>query len=129
MTPLYKFLASKIQARANCAANLKTHREWYERHNEDIEAAVKRYMPSGSGFDSGTTLDAESTAEKLVFNTSFHHMDQNGFYTTWTEHRVTVRPSLIFGFTIKISGPNRNAIKELIAQSFEMALNVDTDSK
>ena len=128
MMPLYKFLANKIHARENCAKKMETHRERYDRHSEDIEAAVKRYLPSGGGFDSGTHLDDASNCEKLVFNTSYHHMDENG-NSEWTAHRVTVRSSLLFGFVLKISGPNRNDIKNYLAQVFDAALNTDTDSK
>jgi hypothetical protein len=83
-------------------------------------------MPSGSGFDSGTTLDLDAShADKLVFQTSFHHMDENGYYDGWTEHTVTVTPSLRDRYHIRISGRNRNDIKEMIHQSFDVALETD----
>lgn len=128
MTPLYKFLANKSHARENCAKTMETHSEWYDRHSEDIEAAVKRYLPRGSGFDNGTHFEGFKNG-RLIFNTAYHHMDQSGGYDGWTEHRVTVRPSLLFGFVLRISGPNRNNIKDLIAQAFDAALNTDTDTQ
>lgn len=92
-----------------------------EGYAEDI---VKRYMPSGSGFDSGTKIDIDrSTAEKLVFTTSFHHMNDGGFYDGWTEHTVTVRPSLVLGETLTISGRDRSDVKEFIHQVFQSALS------
>ena len=119
---LYQELASRIQARLNCAESGNV--EWFEKHEARIEELVKNYMPSGSGFDCGTKIDLDkSTPEKLVFYTDFHHMNEVGYYDGWTEHRITVRPSLAFGFTLTISGKNRNEIKDYIHQAFDCALN------
>jgi hypothetical protein len=50
-------------------------------------------------------------------------MNQHGFYTGWTEHVVTVLPSLQYGFTLKISGRNHRGIKDYISEVFYDALN------
>jgi hypothetical protein len=87
---------------------------------------ISEYLPSGSGFDSGTSIDVEKTTEeKLVFSTAFHHMNDLGYYVGWTEHRVTVRPSF-YGFDIKVSGRNRNDIKDHIAECFDYVLSEAT---
>ena len=119
---LYQELASRIQARLNCAESGNV--EWFEKHEARIEELVKNYMPSGSGFDCGTKIDLDkSTPEKLVFYTDFHHMNEAGYYDGWTEHRITVRPSLQHYFTLTISGRNRNEIKDYIHQAFDCALD------
>lgn len=119
---LYRELASLVRARLNCEET--GNREWFQKHEERIEELVKNYMPSGSGFDCGTKIDLDkSTPEKLVFYTDFHHMNEVGYYDGWTEHRITVRPSLAFGFTLTISGNNRNEIKDYIHQAFDCALD------
>lgn len=90
-----------------------------------ITALCKEFMPSGSGFDCGTSFDMNaSTINKLVFVTSFHHMSEHGTYTNWTEHNVTVTPSFIGGFDIKVSGRNHNNIKDYIGDTFHTALSV-----
>jgi len=82
----------------------------------------EQFYPSGGGFDDGTTLDCNrSTAEKLVFDTSFHHMNKYGFYDGWTYHTVIVRPQFV-GFKITISGRDRNDIKDDIFELFDLAL-------
>ena len=117
MKPLYQILANKLAAYHNCLAVNNT--EWANKHEDKIEELVKEYMPSGSGFDNGTIFDFEnSTGEKLVFNTSFHHMNNNGFYDGWTEHKVIVRPSLMHGFTLRITGRNKREIKQYIHECF-----------
>jgi len=119
---LYRKLASLVQAHINC--EISGNKEWFEKHEARIEELVKNYMPSGSGFDCGTKIDLDkSTPEKLVFYTDFHHMNEVGYYDGWTEHRITVRPSLAFGFTLTISGKNRNEIKDYIHQAFDCALD------
>lgn len=119
---LYQELASLVIARKNCLQGNNT--EWFEKHTEEIEKLVSEHMPSGGGFDSGTKLDLYSSIEdKLVFKTAYHHMAENGMYDGWTNHAVTVTPSLAFGFNIKISGKDRNQIKEYIAECFQWSLN------
>ena len=108
---LYSELASLLIARRNCAQSNNT--EWFERHSDTIEDLVDTYMPRGSGFDRGTKLDVDAShANKLIFNTSYHHMDEMGGYDGWTEHTITVTPSLTHRFHVRISGRNRNNIKD-----------------
>lgn len=123
-TPLYRRLASLLQAARNCDA--AKNAEWAARHRNTIRDLVKQHMPEGSGFDSGTELDEDaSTPEKLVFTTSFHHMNDGGMYDGWTEHKVTVTPSLAFGYELRVSGRDRNGIKDYIAETFGHALDTE----
>lgn len=120
---LYSELASKVDARKRCA---DSKNEWLDKLTESIESLVKQHMPHGSGFDSGTTIDLDAShGDKLVFHTSFHHMNDAGYYDGWTEHTVTVTPSLQHKYLIRISGRNRNEIKDLIHESFNVALSTD----
>ena len=114
---LFTRMASLLQAMQNCE---KTgNEEWRLRHADRLAKLCREHLPSGSGFDSGTSLDVVvSTAEKLVFHTSFHHMDSNGFYDGWSEHAVTVRASLQHGIDVTVFGRDRNEIKEYIASCF-----------
>lgn len=121
---LYSELAAAVDARCHCAST--PNNEWLDKHTERIEKLVKQHMPHGSGFDSGTTLDLDAShGDKLVFRTSFHHMNENGYYDGWTEHAITVTPSLQFGYRIRVSGRNRNEIKDMIHESFDVALRTD----
>lgn len=89
-------------------------------YKEEIKLLCKLHAPSGSGFDRGTSFDFErSKPDHLVFETHFHHMDDNGSYTCWTRHPVTVRPSFIWGVEIIVNGRNHNNIKDYIAEVFQ----------
>lgn len=127
---LYERLARTMGAIENCKTNPIPEsivKEWLVKYHDSLAALVKEYMPSGSGFDNGTRLGETSTSEKLVFTTSFHHMNE-GMYDGWTEHTVTVKASLAFGFDITVSGRNRNGIKEHIADCFYEALITEVES-
>jgi len=124
---LYKLLASTVQARLNCLKKEKhtdAAHKWTERHTDTIETLVKNFMPSGSGIDAGTKIDLDqSTGDKLVFHFGFHHMNENGMYDGWTDHKLTVTPSLQFGISLSISGRNRNDIKDYLHETYSCALN------
>lgn len=121
--PLYRAIAEKLQAIESCRKSGNT--DWESRHGDAIEELVKAHMPSGSGFDNGTTLDmTASTPDKLVFQTAFHHMHESGMYDGWTDHSVTIKASLASGFDMRIGGRDRNDIKDYIAECFSQALEI-----
>jgi len=96
--------------------------EWVKRHRSALEDLASR-LPSGSGFDAGTTIDTErSKTDRIVLATSFHHMDEHGCYEGWSEHEIIVTPSLTSGFDLRVTGRNRNDIKEYIGEVFHSAL-------
>jgi hypothetical protein len=127
MPKLYQRLASLVVAIENCRTS--GNAEWERRHKETLSDLVRAHLPHGSGFDNGTTIDlARSGENRLAFSTSFHHMNDNGFYDGWTEHDVVVVPSLAFGFTLKITGRDRRQIKDYIHDAFSEALSMDVEA-
>lgn len=111
-------IATRLQTLINLRKQAEAKFELVQRNVEEIETLVKNFMPSGSGFDNGTWLDFDrSTPSKLVFITSFHHMNDAGMYDGWTEHNVTL-VAAFDGMEMKVSGRNRNDIKDYIADCF-----------
>lgn len=106
-----------------------------ERLNEDhparavwaelLDTVCKEYLPSGSGFNAGAKL-GYATRRKVAFLTSFHHMNEHGYYDGWAEHVVTVHAEFD-GIAITVSGRNRNAIKDHISETFHCALTQPCD--
>jgi len=124
---LFATFASLVDARLRCEQT--NNDEWFHNHTARITELLDE-MPSGSGFDSGTKLDFDaSNADRLVFITAFHHMNDGGYYDGWTEHNVIVTPSLIHGFNLKVTGRDRNQIKEYIHEMFANALNEETPAQ
>lgn len=128
--PLYRCIARWFVAWQNCIAREAdparkgpANLDWARRHRERVDALIKNHMPSGGGFDNGTRFDwKESKPDRLVFETAFHHMNENGMYNGWSEHTVIVTPSLGFDFEVRVTGKDRNDIKDEIAQVFHDAL-------
>lgn len=124
---LYVSLAQIVQAIQNCEKS--NNREWLQKHKDNLAAKVKEFMPSGLGFDAGTELplSLNDDPNRLVFLTSYHHMDEHGYYTGWSEHKVIVKPSLTSGFDLRITGRDRHQIKDYIRDVFNEALNNEVD--
>jgi hypothetical protein len=51
-------------------------------------------------------------------------MDEHGCYDGWTHHKVIVKASLWAGIDIRVTGRDRNQIKEYIAEQFNSLASV-----
>lgn len=128
---VYRAIASSLDAMRSCERDHELPgrghlSEWIPRHQERAEKLTEKYMPSGSGIDAGTELlVGECKNDKLVFQTGFHHMNDNGYYNEWTEHTVIVTPSLIHTLNIRITGPNQDNIKSYLYDVFYDALTAE----
>jgi hypothetical protein len=122
---LYTAIASALVARENCreSGNDVWAKIWEERL-----ARYDSMLPGGSGFDNGSVVvKADSGDTKIVIATAYHHMDEVGGYTEWTDHHVTIKPNLVHGITVHVGGRNINDIKDYIGEVFETALTADID--
>jgi hypothetical protein len=137
MKKLYVALAQIVQAYHACVKS--GNHEWQVKHAERLGKLVHEHMPSGSGIDTGTSLNLDkssaggrtangrTTDEKLVFETSYHHMNEHGVYICWTDHTITVTASLSFGISIRIGGRNRNETKDYLYEVFHAALMTEVE--
>lgn len=114
---LIEAIVSTAIALENCKRS--NNEEWIEKHNETLKR-LTNYLPSGSGVDSGTTIESIS-ATKVVFACGYHHMNDAGYYDGWTHHKITAT-STFQGLALKVSGPDRNNIKESLADLFHNCL-------
>lgn len=111
-------VARVLDAKKRCE---KEGNEWAEKHAETLEWLNKQFFPSGSGIDSGTELwEPNCTADKLVLFCSYHHMNDNGMYDGWTEHKIIITPDW-GGINVKVTGRDRNNIKDYLIGVFECA--------
>lgn len=98
---IYQKIANALCAIDNClkSGNDDARHAW-----EDVLQQIENELPHGSGFDCGTTINrGKSARDKIVLDTSFHHMDENGMYCGWSEMTVTVCASLAFDIDVKIN--------------------------
>jgi hypothetical protein len=123
-TKIYQTLARQFTRKLNIL-NGDLPASWTdERHAnmladcDDKIQALLDHAPHGGGFDSGIQfLEDDSSPNKLVFRCDFHHMDEHGYYNGWSEHKAIVTPDLAFGYNLKITGRNRDQIKEFISET------------
>ncbi len=108
------------------ASERRDNEEWADIMREKIDNIMKG-SPSGSGIDSGTRIVTKNSGRgKLVFAADYHHMDENGYYDGWTEHLIIVTCDLI-GLNIRITGRNRDDIKEYLSDVYYQWLMEDVD--
>ena len=120
MTTIIARISQLLQAMENCERNNNT--KWLSIWGDELYQIEKEFLPSGGGFDLGTQIaQDECRKNKIVFNTSFHHMDEHGSYDGWSSHHVIVT-SAFDGFDIRVDGANRRQIKEYIGEIFHDVL-------
>lgn len=119
--PLYVAIAEAVEARRSALE--RGDGEHYGVWEEKLLYYETELLPSGSGFDSGTRIvRGLSGDKKIVLYTSYHHMVE-GMYDGWTEHEVVITPVLgTRRISIRVTGRDRNDIKEYIADTFADAL-------
>jgi hypothetical protein len=123
---LYQELAVLVGAYHRCRVSTDPAVAAFASKHVERLSELEKLLPSGGGFDLGSHLDIDnSTDERLVIRTSFHHMNDAGFYDGWTDHQIVVRPSLVFGMALRIAGRNRNDIKEYMYEVFHETLTTD----
>lgn len=125
--PIYRELASTIDARLNCIKSNNT--EWKERHEEKINRIIDD-LPHGSGIDGTTRLDFErSTGERIVITSEYHAMTETGMYDRWIDFRITLTASLRFGMDMVIAGNfgKYQDVKEYLYDVFGEALSRTPD--
>lgn len=90
-----------------------------------IDRICDLVMPHGSGIDGNhAKLDFDrSKPNRLVFAPfDFHHMNDGGYYDGWSEHELIVSASLAHGYELKITGRDRNDVKEYLYQTIDYAI-------
>lgn len=114
---VYQMIARNLERLAS--DNLATHA-----HADDkLDYLAKERLPSGSGVDAGCKIDRKSTAKRIVITFGFHHMDEHGSYDGWTDHTAVITPDFLWKFKLRITGRDRNGIKEYLYDLFDDALS------
>jgi hypothetical protein len=63
-----------------------------------LEDLIKKFLPSGSGFDADITIDydpMESECKKYTLTVPYHKMNPDGYYNGWIEVDYIITPSFI----------------------------------
>ncbi len=82
-----------------------------QKHIDLLDATVKEYLPSGSGFNYNIECH-DCDTERLVFLTSFATMDEHGYYGEIIDLEFIITPDLQFGMNLEIKFLNYPELKE-----------------
>lgn len=121
---LYKAIVNNASIITKAGIYASSHYASLQPAAETRQKRIDDLLPSGSGFDNDTKIKSANDS-KIVFSTAFHHMDDNGFYCGWTEHRVIITASLQHGFTVRCTGRDKRSIKEYIENVFAEILETE----
>ncbi len=131
---IYDTLDSAVTAKKNCYNGNILNTKWGSKWDDLIDYLQRNHLPHGSGFDCGCKVVEEECVSglKLVIGFSYHHMDDNGYYDGWSDHKAIVIPYFDgIGVTIKGALPRKyRASKEYFSDTLHYALtNTITQSK
>jgi len=123
--PLYEEIAILIDAIKNCQQ--MGNAVWEDNHRERLQEIERNHLPSGAGFDSGSTINLDRCSQnRIVIESGFHMMDEWGSYIGWIHFDVIVVP-VFGGIDVIVKGPFAKAdamdLKEYIATVFFEDLN------
>ena len=109
---LFSKIANTVQALYACEKDLENNpwrSDTIQMHRDKLSTYEEEYLPSGSGIDSGckicpeaSTIRIDNLQGSVVIDSSFHYMDEVGYYRGWQDFRVSVLPSLIGFIELKI---------------------------
>lgn len=123
MNTLIARISQTLQQRRRLLREGRQHTDVF-RNSTEVLRALEKHLPSGGGLDKGGTIAEELfllETRCIVFYTSFHHMNEGGFYDGWTQHKVKVRPDFD-GIRVDVTGRNRNGILDHIAETYRHTL-------
>ena len=118
-TQIYQGIAKNCQW-------LKTVNDSFLSECESRIDKLEHALPSGSGIDCGCKIDrSNSGKDKIVITFDYHFMNEDGYYDGWGKFRLVLKP--VFGydvspFDMKITGKNRNDVKDYFYDLFDHAL-------
>lgn len=125
MTTIIQAIAQSVDARINCIdRNLLPGVGINE---NKIEELIEQ-LPFGGGIDYGVEIDYErSNSDRIVINSTYHVMNDDGYYTGLINYRVIITASLLFGIDVNVVGnfsSNMSArgVKEYLIDLYNNAL-------
>ena len=82
-----------------------------------IGDSVLECMPTGSGFDHGWEYHWQKN-RKLVLSSSYHYLNQNGYYDGWFDFKVTIDNLETMDFRLNFLNNKRSHISEPLLREY-----------
>ena len=126
---IYKRLAKIANSRLRCLNSIKFPQE-IENYENEINNIMKNSLPHGSGIDNGCSFNYDkSHNNRLVINSAYHCMNENGYYDGWVDFIVVLTPDLELDYTLNIRGNfgKYNHVKDYLYQIFHNSFDQEVD--
>ena len=120
---VFRKIAGLCEAMKNCRATQNTY--WEEKHLARLHEIAAAYLPHGSGIDGQTTVDIEKSGRsRIILYSEYHAMNEVGFYDGWIDFKVTVKPDLVTGLDVIVTGRfgKYSDLKDGLASDYDYAL-------
>lgn len=90
---------------------------------EILKYIIDNYLPSGSGFDTELQVEPVLGAQAFTISFNYHHMDDMGGYSHWSEGVITVIPCFNGLDLDLVTTEDDEPFKEYVLDGFHQALN------
>lgn len=90
---------------------------------EILKHLVDNYLPAGSGFDTELQVEQVPGAQAFTISFNYHHMDDMGGYTHWSEGVITVTPCFNGLDLDLVTSEDDEAFKDCVLYTFHQALS------
>ena len=110
-------LKDYVKAKEYCN-RVNPENEIQQQTYDRYEFIIKQFedgLPVGSGIVATEVISV--TNKKIVISFDYQHMNDNGYYDGWTHHEARITATF-GGYTMYISGRNRNDIKDYLHELF-----------
>ena len=100
------------------------------RYQSVIDNYIIPKLPSGSGIDNGCKINLkQSKPLKIIIDSSYHAMNENGMYDRWIDFKIIVTPSFD-NIDINIRGnfgSKYQHLKDYLIEIFQDSLSKEID--
>lgn len=85
-------------------------------------------LPRSNGLDAGVVFDwNRSKPNKFIFSFNYYYRDKRGDRSGWTRHQLIITAGYFNKFYMRITGRNKNKMKESLLTLFNEIFEVDHD--
>ena len=126
---IYKRLAKIANSRLRCLESINFSNE-IENYENEIDNIMENRLPHGSGIDNGCHFDYnKSHNNRLVINSGYHCMNEDGYYDGWVDFIVIVTPDLELDYRLSIKGNfgKYSHVKDYLYQIFHDSFDQEVD--
>ena len=87
-----------------------------------LRHVIDNYLPHGSGFDADLKVELVPAVQAFTISFDYHHMDDMGGYSHWSEGVITVTPDFVGVELDLVTTEDDESFKDYVLDTFHQAL-------